>query len=103
MNAAPSQLVTWVKATRAPFLSVSLLPALLAGAISMRETGFRKDVFWICVLGILLAHTAVDLLDDYLDFKTGHLGNKNKQFHDSPLLNGDLRPSQVLFATILSA
>jgi len=93
-------LVIWFKAARAPFLVVSLLPALLGGAMSLYSQGnINLLAFVLATIGIVMAHSAGDFVDDYFDFKKGNLGNKVQQFHDSPLIDGKVTVNQVLFAT----
>jgi 1,4-dihydroxy-2-naphthoate polyprenyltransferase len=93
--------ITWFKAARAPFLVVSFIPAVLGGVIAYRDGGFDWKVFIIVTLGVVMAHSAADFIDDYFDFKTGNLGNKIQQFHDSPLIDGKVTTGQVLVATLL--
>lgn len=94
-------LLTWFKAARAPFLVVSLLPALLGGIIAAAAGPIHTGVFIACVIGVVMAHSAADFIDDYFDFKKGNLGNKEEQFHDSPLISGKVTLNQVLVATII--
>ena len=77
----------WFKAARAPFLAVSIIPCLLGGAISYSHGPFSWLSFVLATVGIVMAHSAADFIDDYFDYKTGNLGNKEKQFHDSPLID----------------
>jgi 1,4-dihydroxy-2-naphthoate octaprenyltransferase len=93
-------LVVWFKAARAPFLVVSVVPALLGGAIAARHGPVDGVVFAVAVLGVVMAHSAADFIDDYFDFKSGNLGNKVKQFHDSPLIDGTVTLRQVAVATL---
>ncbi len=94
-------LITWFKAARAPFLVVSLLPCLLGGAMAYLRGSFNMLHFVLATIGIVMAHSAADFIDDYFDFKKGNLGNKVQQFHDSPLIDGKVTLNQVLVAIIL--
>jgi 1,4-dihydroxy-2-naphthoate octaprenyltransferase len=94
-------LVTWFKAARAPFLVVSLMPALLGGIIAAAAGPINMGIFIACVIGVVMAHSAADFIDDYFDFKKGNLGNKEEQFHDSPLISGKVTLNQVLVATLI--
>lgn len=94
-------LVTWFKAARAPFLVVSLLPALLGGAISASRFPIHMGIFIAAVIGVVMAHSAADFIDDYFDYKKGNLGNKVEQFHDSPLIDQKVTLKQVLIAIII--
>ncbi len=94
-------IVTWFKAARAPFLVVSLLPALLGGAVAAANGPIHMGIFIACIIGVVMAHSAADFIDDYFDYKKGNLGNKEEQFHDSPLIDQKVTLNQVLAATII--
>ncbi|MBE0640405.1 MAG: prenyltransferase [Bacteroidales bacterium] len=91
-------LTVWFKAARAPFLVVSLLPAILGGVMAWHHQSFDWTIFILATLGIVMAHSAADFIDDYYDFINGNLGNKVQQFHDSPLIDGKVTTRQVLIA-----
>jgi 1,4-dihydroxy-2-naphthoate polyprenyltransferase len=94
-------LVTWFKAARAPFLVISFLPAILGGVMAAAHVTILMGVFIASVIGIVMAHSAADFIDDYFDFKKGNLGNKVQQFHDSPLIDNKITLNQVLVATAI--
>lgn len=94
-------LVTWFKAARAPFLIVSILPSLLGGIIAYAHGSFNTLIFMMATLGVAMAHSASDFVDDYFDFQKGNLGNKVQQFHDSPLIDGKVSLKQVLIAIVI--
>ncbi|ROL56353.1 prenyltransferase, partial [Bacteroidetes/Chlorobi group bacterium ChocPot_Mid] len=94
-------LKVWFKAARAPFLVVSFIPCLVGGAMAYSTGSFDWMIFITVTIGIVMAHSAGDFIDDYFDFKTGNLGNKEKQFHDSPLIDQKVTAGQVLFAFLL--
>lgn len=94
-------LVTWFKAARAPFLVVSLLPALLGGAVAAARGPISLVILTAAVIGVVMAHSAADFIDDYFDYKKGNLGNKTEQFHDSPLIDQKVTLNQVLVAIII--
>jgi 1,4-dihydroxy-2-naphthoate octaprenyltransferase len=91
----------WMKAARAPFLTVSFIPAILGGAIAWKDGSFDWTIWLLTTIGIVLAHSAADFIDDYFDYKNGNLGNKEQQFHDSPLIRKEITPRQVLYATFI--
>ncbi len=94
-------LVTWFKAARAPFLVVSLLPALLGGAVAAARGPISMGILIASVIGVVMAHSAADFIDDYFDYKKGNLGNKTEQFHDSPLIDQKVTLNQVLVAIVI--
>lgn len=93
--------IVWFKAARAPFLVVSFLPAVLAGMIAYAHApeAFNWTIIIVATVGVVMAHSAADFIDDYFDFLKGNLGNKEKQFHDSPLIDGKVTLRQVVVAT----
>lgn len=93
-------IIIWLKAVRAPFLIMSLLPVLLAGAIALVNGQFNGGLLFLVVTGVLLAHAAADLFDDFYDFKTGNDGSKEHKFHDNPLFKGQISIRQVLNAAL---
>lgn len=95
--------IVWFKAARAPFLVVSFLPSVLGGMVAWYydSAGFDWIVFIVATVGIVMAHSAADFIDDYFDFLKGNLGNKEKQFHDSPLIDGKVTLKQVAVATAI--
>ncbi len=94
-------LITWFEAARAPFLIVSVLPCLLGGVVAYARGSFDTLILVLATVGIVMAHSAGDFVDDYFDFKKGNLGNKVQQFHDSPLIDGKVSPRQVVIAIVL--
>lgn len=93
--------VVWLKAARAPFLVVSLVPAVLGGLVASYHGAFDALLFVVATVGVVMAHSAADFIDDYFDYRKGNLGNKQKQFHDSPLIDGRLGANHVLVAALL--
>ncbi len=93
--------IIWFKAARAPFLVISFLPALLGGAIAAAYGPIPMGIYIASVVGVVMAHSAADFIDDYFDYKKGNLGNKEEQFHDSPLIDQKVTLNQVLVAIII--
>jgi|TARA_B100000959_G_scaffold54128_1_gene56438 1,4-dihydroxy-2-naphthoate octaprenyltransferase len=94
-------IIIWLKAARAPFLIVSFLPCVVAGLLAANDGVFNTLYFALVTVGIVLAHSAADFVDDYFDYINGNLGNKDQQFHDSPLIHGQITTRQVIIATVL--
>jgi 1,4-dihydroxy-2-naphthoate octaprenyltransferase len=94
-------IVVWLKAARAPFLVVSLVPAVLGGLVAGYHGAFDAVLFVVATVGVVMAHSAADFIDDYFDYRKGNLGNKQMQFHDSPLIDGRLGANHVLAAALL--
>lgn len=63
----------WLKATRAPFLTATIVPVLLGAAIAWSETSrFNWGFFWLTLLGVVFIHTGTNLVNDYFDHKSGN-------------------------------
>lgn len=67
------RLKIWLKATRAPFLTASLIPVILGTAIAWSETTkFNLSFFLLTLIGTAFLHTATNLTNDYFDHKSGN-------------------------------
>jgi 1,4-dihydroxy-2-naphthoate octaprenyltransferase len=95
-----SFVITWLKAARAPFLTVSAIPAGVGGAVAYAHGQFDPFLFVLVMTGVVMAQSAADFFDDFFDFKDGAIANKDRQFHDSPLFAGRVTVTQVLWAGI---
>ncbi len=101
MTSIKEWFIIWFKAVRGPFLIMSVLPVLLGGVLAFYNDKFNAWFLVLVLLGVLLAHSAADLFDDFYDYRTGNAGSKDHKFHDNPLFKGQLNITQVLFAAIL--
>lgn len=81
---------------------MSFIPAVLGGIMGYYNGYFDWQIFILATIGIVMAHGAADFIDDYYDFINGNLGNKEQQFHDSPLIRGEVSLKQVLFASLIT-
>jgi 1,4-dihydroxy-2-naphthoate octaprenyltransferase len=61
----------WLLETRPQFLLLSVILVLLGTAISWHEGYFNLLKFVLTMLGLLLAHTSVNVLNDYFDYRSG--------------------------------
>jgi len=61
----------WFKEIRPEFLLLSLALVLLGTAISLYDGYFNWLRFILTMFGLLLAHTSVNVLNDYFDYKSG--------------------------------
>ncbi|MCI0515693.1 prenyltransferase [candidate division KSB1 bacterium] len=60
----------WWQAFRYHYVPPSFLPAMLGGVIAWSITGkFHLIYFFLTVLGVTLNHIALNLTDDYFDFR----------------------------------
>ncbi|MDR1051551.1 MAG: prenyltransferase [Deltaproteobacteria bacterium] len=64
----------WIVNARYHACAQSLLPAVLAVCLAAGVEGFSPVLGAAAVLGVVLTHLGVNLLDDYFDFRRGHTG-----------------------------
>ena len=64
-------LTRWVVVTRAAVLPMTLFAGLVAGLLAVRAPGFSAWMLALAVLGILLAHTGNNLMNDLSDTDVG--------------------------------
>ena len=65
------KLKVWLLETRPQFLLLSVVLVLLGTAISWHEGCFDLLKFVLTMLGLVLAHSSVNILNDYFDYKSG--------------------------------
>lgn len=92
---------TWIQATRPQFFTVIILPIMLGTAIAwQQQRQFSVGYFCAALLGGILLHAAINVLNDYFD----HLNHcdENNQTPLTPfaggsrmIQNGILSPRQV--------
>ena len=68
----------WLKNARSVALPQSLMPAVLAVVMSLGYPGFNLWLALLAVVGVALAHLAMNLADDYFDYKVDMLGDRDK-------------------------
>ena len=65
------KLKIWLLETRPQFLLLSVVLVLLGTAIARHEGCFDLLKFFLTLIGLLLAHSSVNVLNDYFDYKSG--------------------------------
>lgn len=65
------KLKIWLLEIRPEFLLLSIVLVLIGMAISLNEGYFDLLKCFLTVLGLLLAHISVNVLNDYFDYKSG--------------------------------
>lgn len=107
-----SRLRLWVRAVRAPFFTATLVPMLLGAVIAHADLVERGQalmwswrVFWLALLGAILAQAGTNLANDYGDHTT-----RNDEYNKVPspfnggsrvIQAGLLAPWKVLLAALL--
>jgi 1,4-dihydroxy-2-naphthoate octaprenyltransferase len=71
MNEKKMKLKIWFQETRPKFLLLSVVLVLVGTAIGKHEGQFEGFRFFLTVVGLLLAHTSVNVLNDYFDYQSG--------------------------------
>ena len=58
---------------RAPFLTVSVMPVVLAVAVARHETGaWNPGLFWLTLAGAVLLHLGANTINDWFDHRSGN-------------------------------
>ncbi len=100
------KLKIWIEAVRAPFFTATAVPVLLGAAIAWHQTSvFFPAGFILTLLGAVMIHAGLDLINDYYDHLSG-VDEANKT--PTPFSGGSrmiqrgvLSPGQILKGGIL--
>jgi len=65
------KLKLWFRETRPQFLLLSVMLVLVGTAVALHDGYFDWLKFVLTLLGLLLAHLSVNVLNDYFDYKSG--------------------------------
>ena len=98
---SPGRFGIWWKAFRFHYTSASFMPAILGGMIAWTTDGqFHPGYFLLVMIGLVLNHMALNMTDDYYDFR--HLADvaagtgRNPYTGGSGLLSsGQIRPLEM--------
>ena len=92
----------WLVVTRAAVLPMTLFAGLVAGLLAVRAEGFRAGLFALALLGILLAHTANNLMNDLTDTDVGLDTDAYPRalYAPHPLLTGLVTKRQLIGAIL---
>ncbi len=96
----------WVKGTRAPFSTASIIPVAVGTALAFRDGSFNLWYFLLALAGILAIHAGTNLANDYFD----HVSTNDEiNLWVTPFSGGSrmiqeglLTPGQVFRATFIS-
>ncbi|MFO8007265.1 MAG: prenyltransferase [Candidatus Brocadiia bacterium] len=88
----------WMRALRAFAFPLSALPVWVGTAAVLPPARWRWDVLLIGTLGVLLFHSAGNLLNDYFDYTSGadHMDEGDDGRPGRLLVRGGMTPAQVL-------
>ncbi len=107
MNGGISKAKALVLLTRAPFLTVTIGGVLIGAGYAHFETGvFHAGRFFLALLGACLIHGAINVLNDYNDYRTGtDAANKSGTSPFSGgsgmVLRGFVRPVEALAEAVV--
>ena len=90
----------WVVVTRAAVLPMTLFAGLVAGLLAVRAEGFSAWMFALALLGILLAHTSNNLMNDLADTDVGldTASYPRALYAPHPILSGLVTRTQLMAA-----
>jgi 1,4-dihydroxy-2-naphthoate octaprenyltransferase len=85
-------LKTWVLATRPWSLSMTFVSVSLAGILAFGSGSFNVVLFLATMVGLMLAHLASNMANDYFDVKHGvdKADSPTSQYRPHPLLTGEI-------------
>ena len=85
-------------ATRSAVLVMTVLSALIAGLLALRDGAFEPWLFVMLTLGLVFAHATNNLVNDLTDFKKGVDKNNyfRTQYGPQPLEHGLMTPRELL-------
>lgn len=98
-------LKNWIMATRPQFLILSVVLAFLGAAVAWYDGYFNIWHALLAGIGLVLAHAAVNLFNDYFDFRSGiDQATRRTPFSGGSgiLPAGLLAPRQVLWLALVS-
>ncbi len=102
-------MTNWFKNARPISLPQSLLPALTAVALSYGNNEFSWLAAIACIIGVAFLHLAMNLLDDWFDYKVGSAearqavtneGFRGRMVKYPYLTSGEATPGQLMKATM---
>ncbi len=99
------RLKIWFLETRPQFLLLSVVLAFLGASIAWYDGAFHPGFALLAMVGLLLAHTSVNVLNDYFDYRSGiDLVTPKTPFSGGSgiLPAARLTPTQVLWLGVVS-
>jgi 1,4-dihydroxy-2-naphthoate octaprenyltransferase len=99
----PDAVTRWIVVTRAAVLPMTVFAGLVAGLLAVRADGFSWGDFLLALLGITVAHTANNLMNDLADTSVGTDTDSYPRalYAPHPILSGLVTRKQLLGAVLL--
>ncbi len=95
----------WAGQVRAPFLLLSVILVLIGGAVGYQDGVFNGLRVVLAMIGVTLAHVAVNLFNELSDYKTGIDDNTTRtpfSGGSGSLQRKDTSPRSVLAAAVVT-
>src|SRR3954471_9519815 len=89
-GSTPDPVTRWLVVTRAAVLPMTVFAGLVAGLLAVRAPGFSWADFVLALVGITVAHTANNLMNDLADTQAGTdtAGYPRALYAPHPILSG---------------
>ncbi|MCU1590237.1 MAG: prenyltransferase [Frankiales bacterium] len=99
----PDPVTRWLVVTRAAVLPMTVFAGLVAGLLAVRADGFSWADFLLALLGITVAHTANNLMNDLADTQVGTDTDTYPRalYAPHPILSGLVTKRQLVMAVLL--
>jgi 1,4-dihydroxy-2-naphthoate octaprenyltransferase len=99
----PDPVTRWLVVTRAAVLPMTVFAGLVAGLLAVRAPGFSWLCFVLALIGITVAHTANNLMNDLADTQAGTDTETYPRalYAPHPILSGLVTKRQLVGAVLL--
>jgi 1,4-dihydroxy-2-naphthoate octaprenyltransferase len=94
----------WLVMSRACVFTMTLTAGLIGGFLAIRSPGFNGFYFALAVVGLLLAHGANNLVNDYFDLAVGLDSSEDyvrAKYAPHPIISGMTTEREMQFAVLL--
>lgn len=78
MKKQPNIISRWLTNARAGSFVQSFMPAMVAAVFAIGLEGFRAWMAFLAILGVVLAHLAMNLADDWFDYRVDMKGDRDR-------------------------
>ena len=101
-----ADLVAWVKALRAHFLTATFAPVVLGASVAFGQTGlFSLHYFVLALAGVSFIHLGANMSNDYFDYKSGNddvnIMGSEYSGGSRVIQEGLIRPRHILYASLI--
>jgi 1,4-dihydroxy-2-naphthoate octaprenyltransferase len=93
----------WFLASRPWSFSMTAISVSVGSALAAMDGNFYWGLYLITLVGMIFLHAATNLINDYFDVRreVDTLDVSTAQYRPHPLLEGKLKPQQVIFGSFL--